>query len=137
MLDRPTTTMTDAGPSKNRYELEDRGDYLYVGVIGTIESEAMMHAYHRDIEAAMKPHMHHRALFDTREATQAPPELRAAMWSWVSSTPVIQRAALVAHTERIQRRVERTADLNRVRLQSFGTIEEAEAWLRAGIVGPD
>jgi len=128
-----STLMKDkANPPPAQYEIEPRDGYLYVALIGALGSEAKMHAYQQDIEAASKPELRRCVLFDNRQAQPSTEDIRAGIWTWASSTSAIQRAAVVAHTSRVHRRVERTAELNRVRMAAFGSIEEAERWLRSG-----
>ena len=122
---------TSHDPARN-WTLEDRGDYLYVHLMGTLATAAAVRRYQLDIERAMSPGIGRKVIFDNRDATPSPEELRAGMWTWLSTTPAIGRAAVVAHTARIQRRVRQTAEDNRLRVASFPSVEEAEAWLRGG-----
>jgi SpoIIAA-like len=113
-----------------RYRLEQRDGYLYVHQTGTFTTLPQLEELQVAIEAAMDAQGTYRVMFDNREATQAPEDVRAHMWTWLTTTPSVRRAALVANSPRITRRADRTADLNRVSLQAFQSIEDAETWLK-------
>lgn len=113
--------------------IEDRGDYLYVGGEGCLSSHELRSRYQNDIEAAMRPELKGRVLFDNRGVDAGPEDVRAALWTWFTVTSSVRRAAIVAHNARVTKRVDRTAALNRLVFQGFQTIEDAEAWLRRGL----
>ena len=88
-----------------------------------------MLAYQAAITAAMTPELGRRAMVDGRDAERPLIQLRAEMWTWMSETPSLRRIAIIANEERTTKRVARTAEINRMRVSGFHTIEEAEAWL--------
>ena len=73
-----------------------------------------------------------RVLFDNRHATPTTEELRALMYTWLTDESPIRRTALVANTKRVKGRVNRTAEMNRVLIQAFHDLGEAEDWLLRG-----
>lgn len=111
------------------YRIEPRDGYVLVHQTGTFTTLSELRSLQRDIEAALDANGTRRVLFDNRDATQATADVRAHMWSWLTDSGVIVRAAIVAHSERVTRRADRTAKLNRTVLQGFQDLDEAEAWL--------
>lgn len=110
----------------------DRGGYVTVVQIGTIATAAIMNAYQADIAHAMAEANTNRVLFDNRNATPSSEELRALMYTWLTDESPIRRTALVANTKRVKGRVNRTAEMNRVLIQAFHDMDEAEDWLLRG-----
>ncbi len=109
-----------------------REDHVVAVQIGALESAAIMRAYQADIADAMRVVGTVRVLFDNRNASPSTEELRALMYTWITDESPIRRAALLANTRRIKGRVNRTAELNRVLIQAFHDLDEAERWLLVG-----
>ncbi len=114
-----------------RYELHDKGSYLYVKVRGKMTAREDMLAYQQAIEKAMTPELGKRAMIDGRDADRPLVELRAEMWTWMSTTSCMRRIAIVANEEKTTKRVARTAEMNRMVVSGFHSIEDAEKWLLA------
>lgn len=114
------------------YTIEARGDHIHVHQRGGFSTQAQVVTFQRDLERALVEADTSCALFDNRETDAVPEELRALMWSWLSQTPALDRAALLLNSVRVSRRTNRTAERNRVRVQAFDDIEAALAWLREG-----
>jgi hypothetical protein len=112
-----------------RYQLEARDNYLYIKVTGKMVNREEMLRYQGAIEKAMTPELGKRAMVDGRDAERPLIQLRAEMWTWMSETPCMHRIAIVANEERTTRRVARTAEMNRMVVSGFHTVEEAEEWL--------
>jgi hypothetical protein len=112
-----------------RYQLEPRVNYLYVKVEGKLATRAQMLAYQGDIAKAMTPELGRRAMIDGRDAERPLIQLRAEMWTWMDETPCLRRIAIVANEERTTKRVARTADMNRMRVAGFHSVQDAEEWL--------
>ncbi len=117
------------------YELrvEARDGYVYVLQRGTFTTEQQLRELQGLIVAEAWRAKTDRVLFDNREATQATEDLRAVMWTWLSSTAPIRRAAILVHSERITKRADRTAKMNRVMLQAFNDEDAAREWLLLGV----
>ena len=113
--------------------MEPRGFYLYIHVTGKLTTREQMLAYQADIAKAMTPELNKRAMVDGREAERPLIELRAEMWTWMHETPCLQRIAIIATEERTTQRVARTADINRMVVAGFHSIEEGEEWLKRDI----
>ncbi len=112
-----------------RYTVAVRSGYVFVWQSGLATVAEELRQLQREVEAALAEAGTRNVLFDNRE-TQAPDEwIRAMMWTWLSSTPLIRRVAMVQGTVRAQRRANRTAELNRVLVQAFMDYDEAVGWL--------
>ena len=109
-----------------------RGDYLYVRVSGQLVTTKQMLEHQRAIEAAMTPELEQRVIIDGRDAERPSPEIRAGMWTWMSESPALRRVAIVANEDKTKKRIKRTAEMNRMRVVGFGSLEEAEAWVTKG-----
>ena len=83
----------------------------------------------RAIERALAEHETTRVMFDNRETTAPDQRLRAEMWTWLSSCDALHRVALLQNSVRYQKRANTTAERNRVVVQAFTGVPEAEAWL--------
>ena len=120
--------MTEEHPTF-RYEMQPRNGYLYAWVEGKMTTHEQMLKYQGDMAAAMTPDMGRRVMIDGRDADRPLIQLRAEMWTWMAETPHLRRVAIIANEERTTKRVARTAELNRMRVSGFHSIEEGEAWL--------
>ncbi len=123
--------MTEAHP-KFHFVTEDRGDYLLVTVTGKMVEREEMLAYQKAIADAMKPEHDRRVIVDGRGAERPLIELRAEMWTWMSESGVLRRIALLANEAKTQKRIARTADINRMLVSGFPDLEDAEEWVRRG-----
>ncbi len=112
-----------------RYQMHPRAHYLYVKVEGKLVTREQMLQYQAAMAAAMTPELGRRVMIDGRDAERPLIELRAQMWTWMAETPHLRRVAIIANEERTTQRVARTADLNRMRVAGFHSIEEGEVWL--------
>ena len=110
-----------------RYQVEPRGEYLYVKVAGKLTARDEMKKYQATIAGALTPEMGARVMVDGRDADRPLIELRAEMWTWMGEN--LRRAAIVANEERTTQRVARTAQMNRMVVKGFHSVEQAEKWL--------
>ena len=124
--------MTDSYPPF-QYRLEPREGYLFVEVSGKMRDREDMLRYQRDLEGALVPELGKRLMVDGRGAERPLPELRAAMWTWMSEAPCVARIAILAIEDKTTRRVKRSAEEMRIRIVPFHDEAEAEAWLLAGV----
>ena len=109
--------------------VEPRDGYVYVWQRNTFTTVEELGELHAAIERALAESACRCVLFDNREATQAEMDVRAHMWTWLTTTPQLKRAAIVAHSTRVTRRATRTADINRVVLRAFHEEGDAVTWL--------
>lgn len=119
--------LVSSEPSPFRYYLEPREQYLYVRVEGKMLTVDEMKGYQAALEAGLTPEMGARVMVDGRDADRPLIELRAKMWTWMGET--LRRAAIIANEERTKDRVARTAEMNRMVVKGFHSVEEAETWL--------
>jgi len=116
-------------PSDFRFTTEARGGYIFVwqgGLALTIEDIKPMQAA---IEEALAAHNTTLVMFDNRETIAPDQTLRAEMWTWLSSCDALHRVALLQDSVRHQKRANTTAERNRVAVQAFTGVPDAEAWL--------
>lgn len=111
------------------FQLQPRFKYLYVKVEGKMTTREQMLAYQGGIAEAMVPGLGKRLMVDGRDAERPLIELRAEMWTWMGETPHVKRIAIIANEEKTTKRVERSADVNRIRVAGFHSIEDGEEWL--------
>lgn len=112
--------------------IEAREDYLYVRLVGAIESMEALQAHQAAVEAALTTEHDGRVVFDHSGASPIDEPMRKAMWTWLNDSPIVRRAALVSDTTGIQdHRVPEKKPVD-IPIQPLETIEEAETWLRQG-----
>ncbi len=115
-------------------EVEERAGYLFIVESGQLRTLRELHAYTSAVSAVVTESGIDRAIIDARgEVGDPPPEVRAAMWEWLSSPDQgFKLVAFILPTEMAVARVNMTALSRRAPVRAFHSVQEAQRWLTRG-----
>jgi hypothetical protein len=117
------------------FELDARGGVLIARQRRPIEDLADARRAQQQLDDALEGTGARRAVFDRRGQGDHDPEVREAMWSWLSQGGRLDAVALVLDSELARVRANMTAISRHVKLKAFIDPEEAEQWVRTTVPG--
>ena len=121
--------MDDEG---HEYSVEVAGDTLLVWQRGAPDSLAQLGRFQDELSRAREETSARRALFDNRETTMPPDEIRDAMLAWVCEAGRFDAIAVVLQSEMLAVRLNMDAIAQRVRMRAFDSVPAARKWLVDG-----
>ncbi len=81
------------------------------------------------IESAIQTSGRGRIILRSTHGQRASDEVRAAIMHWLTTSPVLQRIALIVPTEALATELNLKGTMAKRELRAFTTIHTAEAWL--------
>src|SRR5438128_2604879 len=116
----------------HEYRIDIVGDTMLVWQRGAPSSLEALHAFQQDLDRARTSVGIHRALFDNRQTTVTPDELRDDMLAWVCETGRFDAVAVVLQSDMLAVRLNMDAIAHRVRMRAFDSVSAAQRWLVDG-----
>lgn len=123
------------------YQVVARDCYVLVMQSGRPSSEAKVHQFKDDIEAALRRVKTTRVVFDERDKQPSPPWVDAMIWSWLAAHARLERAAFLHNTHaQVHRTMSRATRrwrgipmswMDHVEIMAFLTEQDAVNWVCA------
>jgi hypothetical protein len=127
------------------FEVQIRRGYVFVSQSGYPAAEGKVLDMQYEIERAMSDAGLGGVVFDNRKTETPPPWVRAVMWSWLGSQPMLARVALIQQDDASrQRSMDRATRAwngismswtGRIQIMAFLELADAEAWILSTPLG--
>jgi len=109
--------------------LTEHAGYLTVNIVRNSENLTQHRRVRNLIEAAIETTGRKRILLRSTHGQRAPDEVREAIFKWLTTSPVLERVALIVPSEPLASELNMKGMISRRCMRAFTGLEQAEQWL--------